>query len=83
MSTQTLKAKYTHGTLELLDKVNIPEGEEVTVHLETSFQVDDETRAWFDADLLGNLPPYEWGEEGVPKGKPVRYEPGRGFTIIE
>lgn len=44
-------------------------------------ELDDETRAWQEADLGGSLPPYEWGPEGPPKGKPVRYEPGVGLIV--
>ncbi|AOQ22687.1 hypothetical protein MTAT_26910 [Moorella thermoacetica] len=34
-----------------------------------------EDQAWLEAEL-SELPPYEWGPEGPPKGKPVRYEAG-------
>jgi len=27
------------------------------------------------------LDPYDWGPEGVPKGKPLHYVPGRGFVL--
>lgn len=27
------------------------------------------------------LDPYDWGPEGVPKGKPLGYVPGRGFVV--
>lgn len=36
----------------------------------------EEDRAWLEADLGGELPPYDWGPDGPPKGKPVRYVPG-------
>ena len=84
MTTATIRAKYSNGTLELLEKVNIPEGREVTVHVETPKtlpNIDAESRAWLDADLVGELPPYEWGEEGIPKGKPIRYDPEKGFMV--
>lgn len=27
------------------------------------------------------LDPYDWGPEGVPKGKPLQYVPGKGFVL--
>lgn len=40
-----------------------------------------EDQAWQEANLGGLLPPYEWGPEGPPKGKSVRYEPGVGLIV--
>lgn len=27
------------------------------------------------------LDPYDWGPDGTPEGKPIRYVPGRGFVV--
>lgn len=83
MTTATIRAKYSNGTLELLEKVNIPEGKEVAVRLgEPDIPtIDHETRNWLDANL-SDLPPYEW-EGKIPKGKPVRYDPKKGFVILD
>ena len=35
------------------------------------------------AGLLEAQLPYDWGEEGPPEGKPVRYEPGVGLVVLE
>lgn len=43
--------------------------------------VDPETHRWLEAELVEDLPPYEWGEQGVPSGKPIHYIPGRGFVV--
>ncbi len=43
--------------------------------------VSEEDRAWLDADLGDTLPPYDWGSDGPPAGRPVRYVPGRGLII--
>lgn len=45
----------------------------------------EEDRDWLDADLsrLGEFEPYEWGEEGPPKGKPVIWDPESGSFIVE
>lgn len=44
-----------------------------------------EDRAWLDADLsrLSEHEPYDWGPEGPPRGKPIRYVAGMGLVIIE
>jgi len=43
-------------------------------------KANNENKEWLDADLA-ELPPYEWGPEGPPEGKPVRYQPGMGLII--
>ncbi|MBC7341174.1 MAG: hypothetical protein H5U02_01760 [Clostridia bacterium] len=43
-------------------------------------KAEAEDRSWLEADL-GELPPYDWGPEGPPKGKPVRYQPGVGLVV--
>lgn len=42
-----------------------------------------EDQAWLGADLsrLGDYEPFEWGPQGAPKGKPVRYVDGVGFVV--
>jgi hypothetical protein len=39
--------------------------------------------AWLDADLSRReeLEPYDWGSEGPPKVKPVRYSASAGFVV--
>lgn len=47
-------------------------------------EIDDESRAWLEADIEGDLPPYEWGNVDPRKlGKPVQYVHGKGILIIE
>ncbi len=43
--------------------------------------VDTETDEWLEADLAEDLPAYDWGEQGIPPGKPIHYAPGVGFVI--
>jgi len=43
--------------------------------------MDAEDHAWLYADLDGELPPYDWGPDGPPKGKPIKYVPGTGPVI--
>ena len=46
--------------------------------------VDDETRAWMDAELTPPLEPYEWGEgidpETLGEGR-LEYVRGRGWIV--
>lgn len=42
---------------------------------------DAETREWLEAPLVDELPPYEWGEDGIPDGKPIRYVRDRGYVV--
>lgn len=87
MTPATIKAKYINGSLQLLERVNLPEGQEVALHIESSSEglsnMDAESRAWLDANLSGELPPYEWGEDGIPEGKPIRYDPEKGFMVVD
>ena len=82
--TTTIKTKYIHGVFQPLEKVNLPEGLDVTVHLEDTIPtIDVETREWLSTDLTRELPPYDWGKEGIPKGKRVRYDSEEGFIVVD
>jgi len=50
--------------------------------LEDLINANKEDHSWLEADL-GELPPYEWGTDGPPKGKTVKYQPGVGLVIQE
>jgi transcriptional regulator with XRE-family HTH domain len=61
-------------------------GEEVVPGdlLEYVPEPDPESREWLEDDAAGgSLPPYDWGEEGPPPARPVRYEPGVGLVVEE
>lgn len=61
-------------------------GEEVVPGdlLEYVPEPDAESREWLEDDAAGGgLPPYNWGEEGPPSSRPVRYEPGVGLVVEE
>jgi hypothetical protein len=61
----------------------LPEKETLAVKRFLEFilrETNAEDKDWLEADL-GELPPYEWGAQGPPKGKPVRYQPGVGLII--
>lgn len=61
----------------------LPEKETLTVKRFLEFILSEaiaEDKNWLEADL-GQLPPYEWGLEGPPKGKPLRYQPGVGLLV--
>lgn len=42
---------------------------------------DTESQSWLEADLVGDLPEYDWGEGGIPSMTPVEYLSGIGLVI--
>lgn len=45
-------------------------------------KLDAETQAWMDADLVEELPPYDWGDvDPMTVGEAIRYEPGIGWVV--
>ena len=42
---------------------------------------DVESRSWLEADLVNDLPEYDWGEGGIPSMKPVEYVSGIGLVV--
>jgi hypothetical protein len=47
-----------------------------------NFASDDiESKSWLEADLVSDLPEYDWGEGGIPSMKPVEYVSGIGLVI--
>lgn len=67
-------------------------GEEVTPNDLLEFvpdpepqEMDDETKAWLDAELAPALEPYDWGDvdpETLGVGS-LEYVPGEGFVVVE
>ncbi|KJS18254.1 MAG: hypothetical protein VR69_01460 [Peptococcaceae bacterium BRH_c4b] len=51
-------------------------------YLEDLLKENNEDEFWLEADL-GDLPPYDWGLNGLPKGKNVKYQPGVGLIVQE
>jgi hypothetical protein len=50
---------------------------------QSSGEMDAESSAWLTADLAGDLPEYNWGQDGIPAVQPIRFVPGEGFVIGE
>ena len=42
-----------------------------------------EGQTWLKANLTAELPPYDWGDSGIPEVKPVEYDPEIGFVVVE
>ncbi len=42
---------------------------------------DTESQSWLEADLVSDLPEYDWGEGGIPSMKPVEYVSGVGLVV--
>lgn len=47
-----------------------------------NFAADDiESKSWLEANLVNDLPEYDWREGGIPSMKPVEYVSGIGLVI--
>jgi hypothetical protein len=44
---------------------------------------DLESKSWLEAELVYDLPDYNWGEAGIPTVKPVEYLAEIGFVVKE
>jgi hypothetical protein len=42
---------------------------------------DTESQSWLEADLVSDLPEYDWGEGGIPSMKSVEYLSGIGLVV--
>ena len=42
---------------------------------------DIESKSWLEADLVDDLPEYNWGEGEIPSMKPVEYVSGIGLVV--
>jgi hypothetical protein len=42
---------------------------------------DTESQSWLEADLVSDLPEYDWGEGGIPSMRPVEYLSGIGLVV--
>jgi hypothetical protein len=47
-------------------------------------EMTQEDLDWVDSDLsdFTKLEVYDWGTEGLPKGKPIAYVLGEGFKVM-
>jgi hypothetical protein len=47
-------------------------------------EMTQEDLDWVDSDLsdFAKLEAYDWGAEGLPKGKSITYVPGEGFKLM-
>jgi hypothetical protein len=45
-------------------------------------EMNPQTNPWYEVDIYGEIPPYDWGDVDPMKDcKPVRYIPGVGIVI--
>jgi hypothetical protein len=49
--------------------------------IESFVDNDMESKSWLEADLVDDLPEYNWGEGGIPSMKPVEYVSGVGLVV--
>ncbi|HUW64967.1 MAG TPA: hypothetical protein VMW83_09775 [Spirochaetia bacterium] len=56
----------------------LPQSEKYAAQRLLEYLVD---KAWFDSDLGGPLPPFDWGPDGPPPVRPVRFDPDKGLVV--
>ncbi len=96
MSVQTLKARYEGGTLQLLERVNVAEGEEIMIQVQTPNlpTIDADSRTWLEGaaqdmasrvDALESDLPHgkveKWHKAMSSASKPARYVEGKGIVV--
>jgi hypothetical protein len=54
---------------------------EVTVRLMAEDLHRPADEVWLDSDLGGPLPPFDWGPDGRPPIRPVRFDPDNGLAV--
>lgn len=75
MSTQR---KELYRLIEALPEKEIPAAKRFLEFIINEASIED--IKWLNADLA-DWPPYDWGPQGPPKGRPVRYVKGKGLEI--
>ena len=65
------------STQAALRKMTVTEIIEGMVRAAFLYQVEDSRNGGEE------LPPYDWGEQGIPEGDPIEYDPEIGFVVIE
>ncbi len=91
MITKAIKAKYVGGLLKLLERVRLPEGEEVIIHIQTR---DPKDKIWLKmtsqnlsnrlTKLEADLPKEKvasWHKAINQVSRPARYIPGKGIVV--
>ena len=78
--------KRLHQLIDGLPETAVAEADRYLESLASqggTYELTAEDQAWMDSDLsrLGEYEPYDWGPEGPPAGRPIRYQPGVGFVI--
>lgn len=64
--------------IDMLSEKEIPIAKRFLEFIINETRIED--IKWLNADLA-DWPAYDWGPEGPPKGKPVRYVDGKGLEI--
>jgi hypothetical protein len=80
-----LDSEALEGLVKLLKHTSVTKKSSVKQRLEqkndSSDTIDEESRAWLEADLTPTLPPYDWGEiDPFTLGEPLRYVKGKGWV---
>jgi hypothetical protein len=79
---EQLDSEALEGLVKLLKHTTVTRKSSSKQRLEQAIDdMDEESRAWLEADLTPTLPPYEWGEiDPFTLGEPLRYVKGKGWV---
>ncbi|SHF76758.1 Predicted nucleic acid-binding protein, contains PIN domain [Caldanaerobius fijiensis DSM 17918] len=66
--------------LDQNDEQNTNKNKQATLDQKNQKEMKKEDQEWLNADLV-ETPEYDWGPEGPPEGKPVKYIEGVGLII--
>ncbi len=68
-------------TLSDVFELYIPPTPEQIAQMEAEKRLELETQAWFNANLVPELEPFDWGEDGPPKGQTVQVVDGMWVVV--
>lgn len=75
----SVQRKELYRLIDILPEKELPAAKRFLEFILNETRLEDID--WLNADLA-DWPPYDWGAEGPPKGKPVRYVEGKGLEIV-
>jgi hypothetical protein len=84
LSVSELLERLGRGQLTIVEVNTMDSVTDALAGQDAPPEMTQEDLDWVDSDLsdLANLEVYDWGVEGLPKGKPITYVPGEGFKVM-
>lgn len=74
----SIQKQDLYRLIDMLPEKELPIAKRFLEFIINETRIED--MKWLNADLA-DWPAYDWGPEGPPKGKPVRYVEGKGLEI--